>query len=104
MNDHEAGGRERSDPVLAMLDELDRLDNSHDPTVALFRGHEANSVVAKVGTGYRLMSTSIIHAREIDIEDIRVAWDEHGEPRTVSLSTQSHRFDAADFREVADLE
>lgn len=95
---------ERSDPVLAVLDELDRLDNSHDPMVVIFDGHEAAPVIARVGDDYRMLSSWVIYAREVSVDDIRVTWDEHGEPRTIPLSTQSHRFDAADFREVADLE
>jgi hypothetical protein len=97
-------GTERDDPVQNVLDELDRLDNSHDPTVAIFRRQEFKPVVAKVGGDLRLLSSSLIYAREIEVEDVRVAWDRHGEPDLVSLSTQSHRFDASDFREVADLE
>lgn len=94
----------RTDPVPELLDELDRLDNSHDPTVALFDGHEDTPVVAKFDRGYRMLSSGLVYAREIAEEDIRVAWDKHGEPRTAPLSTQSHRFDAGDFAEVADLE
>ncbi|QLH81014.1 hypothetical protein [Halosimplex pelagicum] len=93
-----------TDPVESVLDELDRLDNSHDPTVAIFDGHEDRAVVAKVGDGYHMLSSALLYAREVTVEDIRVAWDRHGEPRTIPLSTQSDRFDAADFREVADLE
>lgn len=104
MSDQSTDGTEQNDPVLSKLDELDRLDNSHDPTVAIFDGHEFRAVVARVGTGYHLLSSALIHAREVSIEDIREAWDRYGEPRTIPLSTQSHRFDAADFREVADLE
>lgn len=93
-----------SDPVLEFLSELDRLDNSHDPTVAIFDGIDGTPVVAKVGRGYRMLSSNIIYAREISIDDIRASWDEQGEPRSVALSTQTHRFDASDFAEVADLE
>jgi hypothetical protein len=95
---------ERTDPVSAVLDELDRIDNSHDPTVAIFDGHEDLPVVAKVGREYRMLSSGLIYAREVSVKDIRAEWDRHGEPRTIPLSTQAHRFDAADFREVADLE
>lgn len=95
---------ERSDPVPPLLNELDRLDNSHDPTVAIFDGHEDLPVVAKVGTDYRMLSRGLIYARDVSAEDIRAEWDRHGEPQTIPLSTQSHRFNAADFREVADLE
>lgn len=104
MSDTSTGGTEQSDPVLALLDELDRLDNSHDPTVAIFDGHDAHAVIARVGEDYHLLSSALIQARKVSLDDIRVAWDRHGEPRTVPLSTQSHRFDASDFREVADLE
>jgi len=97
-------GVEQSDPVLAVLDDLERIDNSHDPTVAIFDGHEFRAVIAKVGTGYRLLSSAVLYAREIGVDDIRELWDRHGEPRKIPLSTQSHRFDASDFREVADLD
>ena len=93
-----------ADPVEEKLAQLDRLDNSHDPTVAVFDLHEDQPVVAKVGTDYRVLSSGLIYARETSVEDIRVTWDETGEPRTVPLSTQTHRFNAADFRAVADLE
>lgn len=95
---------QRSDPVISLLDRLDRLDNSHDPMVAIFDGLDADPVVAQVGDGYRMLSSAVIYAREISIEDIRTAWDRNGEPRVAPLSTQTHRFDASDFREVADLE
>jgi hypothetical protein len=95
---------EQTDPVLSKLDELDRLDNSHDPTVAIYDGHEFRAVVARVGTGYRLLSSALIYSRQISIDDVRKLWDHHGEPRMIPLSTQSHRFDAADFREVANLD
>lgn len=99
-----SGGVEQTDPVIEFLDELDRVDNSHDPTVAIFDRHEFRAVVAKHGTGYRLLSSAVLYAREIDLGDIRELWDRHGEPRPTPLSTQSHRFDASDFAEVADLE
>jgi hypothetical protein len=102
--EQESAGGQQSDPVLSTLDELDRLDKSHDPTVAIFDGHEARPVIAKVGDDLRMLSSWVLYAREVSIEDIRETWDEHGVPRTVSLSTQSDRFDASDFREVADLE
>lgn len=95
---------DESDPVESLLDELDRLDAAHDPTVALFDGHDATPAIAQVGTDYRMLSSYVVYARELSVDDIRSLWDEHGEPRTAPLSTQSHRFDAADFREVADLE
>jgi len=104
MDGNSADDSEQSDPVLAMLDDLDRLDNSHDPTVAVFDGREDTPVVAKVGRAYHMLSSGLVHAREVSVEDIRVAWDRNGEPRTMPLSLQSHRFDASDFREVADLE
>ena len=103
-SDSRPADTDRSDPVPPLLEGLDRLDNSHDPTVAIFDGHEDVPVVAKVGTDYRMLSSALIYARGVSVEDIRAAWDRHGEPRTIPLSTQSHRFDAADFREVADLE
>ena len=93
-----------SDRLYSLLDELDRLDNTYDPTVAIFDGHEAQPVVAKYGEGYRMLSNWVVHAREVTVDDISVAWDRHGEPRLAALSTQSHRFNASHFAEVADLE
>jgi hypothetical protein len=104
MSEREMAGANRSDPVLETLDGLDRLDDSPDPTVAIFDGHDADPVVAKYGRGYRMLNSWVILAREVTLRDIRTTWDEHGEPRLVSLSTQSHRFDSSDFAEVADLE
>lgn len=95
---------EYHDTVEDVLDALDRIDNSHDPTVAVFDGHEARPVVAQVGEGLRLMSDWLVYARETNVDEFRTAWDEHGQPRTVSLSTQTHRLKASDFKEVADLE
>jgi hypothetical protein len=97
-------GSDRSDPVLEALDKLDRLDSTHDPTVAIFDHHEDQPVIAKVGDELRMLSNALIYAREIDVEDVRKAWDEHGEPRLDPIHTQAHRFGASDFREVADLE
>jgi len=92
------------DPVLSLLVELDRLDTSHDPTVAIFDHHEDKPVVAKVGQDYRMLSHGLVYARNVSVEDIRGEWDRVGEPRTAPLSTQSHRFEAVDFREVAGLD
>lgn len=92
------------DSVEDVLEELDRLDSTHNPTVAIFDGHEARPVVAQVGEDLRLLSSWLVYARETNVEEFRHAWDEHGAPRTVALSTQSHRFDASDFQEVADLD
>jgi len=104
MSDKSVDNSGCSDPVLEFLDELDRLDNTHDPTVAIFDGIDGTPVVAKFGEGYRMLSSRVIHARKVDVDDIRASWDKQGEPRTVALSTQAHRFDASDFAEVVDLE
>lgn len=94
-----------TDPVqekLAQLDDLD--DNVEDPNVLLQRGADGLPAVARVGGDLRMLSSRVLHAREVDVEDIRVAWDRHGEPEIVPLSSQSGRFDERHFREVADLE
>lgn len=97
-------GKTQRDPVLTKLDELDRLDNSHDPTVMLFSGADGDPVVAKYGDELRMLSSNVIYARRVSVDDIRKEWDESRSPWLVDLSTQSARFDATDFAEVAGLE
>ena len=87
---------------LAQLDDLD--DDVEDPNVLLHRGADGRPVVARVGGDLRMMSDRVVYAREIDVEDVSVAWDRHGEPEIVPFSTQSDRVRRADFREVADLD
>lgn len=98
-------GTEHSDPVLEALDRLDPVDSNYlDPTVAIFDHAEFRPVVAKVGDELRMLSSALVYAREIDVEDVRKLWDEHGEPRFDPFYTQAHRFNAEDFEEVADLD
>lgn len=94
----------RDDPVVELLDELDQLGSVDDPTVAIFDGHDALTVYAEHEDGLRMLSSWVIHARDVDVDDFRDACDRFGEPRLVDLSTQKHRFDADDFEEVADLD
>jgi len=93
-----------SDPVQAKLEQLDDLDEADDPTVLIQDGADGKPVVAKVGSELRMLSTRVVYARCVDVEDVSAAWDRHGEPRLVDLSAQSFRFSARDFREVADLD
>lgn len=92
-----------TDDVQKKLDQLDDLDDADDPTVLIQDGADGKPVVATVDGELRMLSTRVLYARRVDVEDISAAWDRHGEPRLVDLSTQSFRFDAEDFREVADL-
>lgn len=93
-----------TDTVDAKLEQLDDLDEADDPTVLIQDGADGKPVVAKVDGELRMLSMRLVHARRVDVEDVEAAWDRHGEPRLVDLSTQSFRFDAQDFREVADVE
>jgi hypothetical protein len=103
-NDTLDAGVVRGDPVEEALDSLDRLDSTHDPRVLIFDGAPGRPVVAAVGRELHYLSSGLVYARKADVDDIRATWDEHGEPRVIRLSSQSHRFDAQDFREVANLE
>jgi len=94
-----------ADAVAEKLAALEDLDGDvDDPTVLLQRGADDVPCVARVGDDLRMLSSRVIYARPVTEVDVRVAWDTHGEPDLVALSTQSHRFDADDFREVAGCE
>lgn len=93
-----------TDDVERKLDQLDDLDEADDPTVLLQDGADGTPVVAKADGELRMLSTRVVYARRVDVEDVSAAWDRHGELRLVDLSTQSFRSDADDFREVAELE
>lgn len=95
---------DEEDPVEELLAELDQLNDSDDPSVALFDKHDADPVVVKYEDELRWLSSRVVFARRTDIEEFRDTWDRHGEPRVVDLSTQSHRFEAEHFEEVTDLE
>lgn len=92
----------------AVADALDRIAgqwDSDDPEVLIFRDKEGmQPTIADVDGDLRLLSSALVQARQIDIEDVRAGWDRHGEPDIVPLSTQSFRFEKRHFEDVADLE
>lgn len=94
-----------TDPLEEKLEHLDDLDDDvEDPDVLLHRGADGRPVVARVGGDLRMMSDRVVYAREINVEDVSVAWDRHGEPEIVPFSTQSDRIRLSDFRDVAELD
>lgn len=94
-----------ADTVREKLAQLDDFDGDvEDPNVLVQRGAEGTPVVARVDGELRMMSGLVVYSRAVDVEDVRAAWDRHGEPEIVPFSTQSHRIRRGSFREVADVE
>lgn len=90
---------EKSDVVKFLLEQISGTWDDAYPTVLSFNDPH-KTVVADVNGDLRMLSQTLLYAREIEPADVRAAVEEHGRPAILLFSRVSHRFQQEDFEDL----